>query len=122
MQISPGISYGQKWYQQKLYQTFDSAHNKIDTTIKKGIYTAVDMSFSLGLATRIFGSFVFGKNSKVQAIRHEIRPSVSISYKPDFNSGSYYNTRHDTSSTYYTRSSVYAIHCLALLARVSSAA
>jgi LPS-assembly protein len=109
IQISPGISYGQKWYQQKLYQTFDSVNNKIDTTITKGIYTAVDMSFSLGLATRIFGSFVFGKNAKIQAIRHEIRPSVSINYKPDLNGGSYYNTRHDTSSSsYYTRSSVYA--------------
>lgn len=107
LQISPGISFAQKFYQQQLYQTFDSVHNKIDTTIKKGIYSAVDMSFSLSLSTRIFGAFTFGKNAKVQAIRHEIRPSISISYKPNLNGGSYYNTRHDTASTYYVRSSVY---------------
>lgn len=108
LQISPGVSFAQKFYQQQLYQTFDSVHNQIDTTIKKGVYAAVDMSFSLSLSTRIFGAFTFGKNAKVQAIRHEIRPSISISYKPDLNGGSYYNTRHDTASTYYVRSSVYA--------------
>jgi hypothetical protein len=108
IQISPGISYAQKWYQQQLYQTFDSVNNKIDTTIKKGVYTAIDMAFSLGISTRIFGSFVFGKNAKIQAIRHEIRPSVSISYKPDFSGNTYYDTRQDTSSDYVVRSSVYA--------------
>ena len=108
LQISPGISFAQKFYQQQLYQTFDSVHDKIDTTIKKGVYSAVDMSFSLSLATRIFGALTFGKNAKVQAIRHEIRPSLSISYKPDLNGGSYYNTRQNTSSKYYIRSSVYA--------------
>ncbi len=108
LQISPGISFAQKFYQQQLNQTFDSVHDKIDTTIKKGVYSAIDMSFSLSLATRIFGALTFGKNAKVQAIRHEIRPSLSISYKPNLNGGSFYNTRQDTSSKYYIRSSVYA--------------
>ena len=111
VQISPGISYSEHWYQQQLHQIFNPAKNRIDTSINKGFYTARDMSFSLGLSTRIFGSFTFGKNSKVQAIRHEIRPSISISYKPDFNAGSYYNTQFDTSAAYKgktIRSSVYA--------------
>jgi hypothetical protein len=108
VQISPGISYAERWYQQQLYQTFDSVKNKTDSSVKKGFYSARDMSFSLGLSTRIFGSFTFGKKSKVQGIRHEIRPSVSISYKPDFNSGSYYYIRHDTTQKYYNRTSVYS--------------
>ena len=108
LQISPGISYSARWYQEQLFQSFDSVHNKIDTTIKKGFYSAQDMAFSLGLSTRIFGSFTFGKNSKVQAIRHEIRPSISISFKPDLNGASYYSTRYDTASKLYNRSSVYS--------------
>jgi LPS-assembly protein len=108
VQVSPGISYSERWYQEKLFQKLDVVNNKVDTTIKKGFYAARDMSFSLSLSTRIFGSFTFGKNAMVKAIRHEIRPSVSISYKPDFNSGSYYNFRSDTSSNFYSRSSVYS--------------
>ena len=108
VQISPGISYSERWYQQQLFQTFDSVKNITDTAVKKGFYTARDMSFSLGLSTRIFGSFTFGKNAKVQAIRHEIRPSISLSYKPDFSGKSYYYIRHDTASHYYNRTSIYS--------------
>ena len=107
IQIAPGISYSERWYQEKFIQKYNSVTNKYDTSIKKGFYTARDMSFSLSLSTRIFGSFTFGKNSALQAIRHEIRPSVSISYKPDFAGGTYYD-RIDSVSKLHTRSSVYA--------------
>jgi len=107
LQISPGISYTEHWYQEQYFQTFDAINKRYDTTIKKGFYTARDMSFSLSLATRIFGSYTFGKQSAVKAIRHEIRPSLSISYKPDFSNGTYYN-RYDSASKLYNRSSVYS--------------
>jgi hypothetical protein len=35
------------------------------------------------MSTRIYGLFQFGKNSNLQAIRHMITPSVSVSYKPE---------------------------------------
>ena len=107
IQIAPGISYSERWYQEKFIQNYNSVTKKYDTTSTKGFYSARDMAFSLSLSTRIFGSFTFGKNSALQAIRHEIRPSVSISYKPDFAGGTYYN-RFDTTSRLYSRSSVYA--------------
>ena len=107
LQISPGVSYVEHWYQQRFFQTYDGIAKKYDTTINKGFYTARDMSFSLSLTTRIFGSYTFSKNSSVQAIRHEIRPSLSMSYKPDFSGGSYYN-RYDTASKLFSRSSVYS--------------
>ena len=108
VQVSPGISYAEKWYQQQLRQDFNPLKNKIDTTVKKGFYAARDMSFSLSLSTRIFGSFTFGKNSAVQAIRHEIRPSVSLSYKPDFSNGAYYSYFADSTLSYKNRVSVYS--------------
>jgi LPS-assembly protein len=98
LQISPGISYSEKWYQEQLHQDFDTIKNRIDSVRNKGFYAARDMAFSLSLSTRIFGSFTFGKNAAVQAIRHEIRPSVSISYKPDFNGKSYYNYFRDSAA------------------------
>lgn len=100
LQVSPGITYSEKWYQEKRTYSWNAANKKLDTSINRGFYSARDMSFSLGISTRIFGSYVFKKESKVQAIRHEIRPSISISYKPNMNSGSYYDTQVDTAGRF----------------------
>jgi LPS-assembly protein len=109
LQISPSVSYQERWFDEKFIRTWNAAEKKLDTTIQKGYYTARDMSFGISMLTRIFGSFTFGKNSKVQAIRHEIRPSVSLSYKPNFNSRNFYTTQIDTlgntaTETFYQRS------------------
>jgi hypothetical protein len=53
------------------------------------------MSFGLGMSTRIFGMFTFKRSSRVQAIRHEIRPNISVNYKPDMNSQHFYSTQID---------------------------
>ena len=38
----------------------------------------------LGVSTAVFGTFTkFGKNSHIMAIRHVLRPTISINYKPD---------------------------------------
>ena len=68
----------------------------MDTAIRKGFYSARDMNFGVGVTTRIFGMYTFRKRSKVQAIRHEIRPSLSANYKPDFTGKAYYTTQVDT--------------------------
>lgn len=96
-QISPGISYQEKWYSQKLKRTWDSANNKLDTSITKGLYRASDISFSLGVNTAMYGMFdKFGKNSPIAAIRHTVRPTVSFSYKPDLGSKHYYQEKIDS--------------------------
>lgn len=96
-QISPGISYSEKWYSQKLTRSWDSVNNRLDTSITKGFYRANDVSFSLGVNTAMYGMFdKFGKKSPIAAIRHVIRPNVSFSYKPDLGSRYYYNVKVDT--------------------------
>jgi hypothetical protein len=95
-QVSPSITYSERWFQQKLVKSWNETNKRLDTTITKGFYTARDMAFSLGVSTRIFGMFGFGKNSKVQAIRHELRPQISANYVPDLNGKFYYNTQIDT--------------------------
>lgn len=96
LQVSPSVSFQEKWYQEKMFIQWNQANSKLDTTIKKGFYTANDMSFSLSVTTRIFGMYGFRKKSKVQAIRHEVRPNLSMSFKPDFNSQNYYYVQVDT--------------------------
>lgn len=96
LQASPGVSYSEVWLQQKTRLNWNDTEKRLDTTSEKGFYTSRSMSFSFGMSTRIFGMFTFKKTSKVQAIRHEIRPTMSFSFTPDMNSKYYYKTQVDT--------------------------
>lgn len=92
-QVSPGISYSEKWYSRKFTRSWNSTNQKIDTLYQKGLYTSRDISFSLGISTAMFGSFdKFGPKSRIAAIRHVIRPTFSLSYKPDLAAKDYYST------------------------------
>lgn len=108
-QIAPGISYQEKWNSQKFIRSWNSTRKKVDTAIEKGFFTARDVNFSLGINTAIFGTFdKFGKNSKMKAIRHTIRPNMSVNYRPDLSRSSYYSTQIDTTGrtfrfSYYER-------------------
>ena len=95
-QIGPSVSYDETWYQTKTIYSWDSSRSRLDTAIQKGFYTARQMSFGLGISTRIFGLITSkNKNSKIQAIRHEITPTIGISYKPEFNKNTFYTTQYD---------------------------
>ncbi len=95
-QFAPNVSYQERWFQQQLLRKWNAATKKVDTVVKKGIYTAREMQFGMGVTTRIFGMIGFKKNSKIQAIRHEIRPSISANYKPDMNRKTFQNFQIDT--------------------------
>ncbi len=98
-QVAPFVSYSENWYQRKFIRQWNPADKKVDTVIKKGFYTARDMSFGIGASTRIFGLLTARrKDAKILAIRHEIRPSFGFSYRPDLNSQHYYNTQIDTTN------------------------
>lgn len=101
LNLSPGISYEERWYGQRTFKHWDTVNNKLETTTQKGLYTARQMNFSLGINTRIFGTYQFKPTSNIMAIRHEIRPTISISYHPDFVSKYYYSSQVDTTGKKY---------------------
>ncbi|MDT9165782.1 putative LPS assembly protein LptD, partial [Escherichia coli] len=41
----------------------------------------------------MFGTFNFKRSSKVQGIRHVVRPSIGLNYRPDLSSKYYYTTQ-----------------------------
>ncbi len=94
IQIAPGISYSNKWFSQRFERRWNDAKGKVDSTFTKGFFMQHDVSFSLSLSTAIFGKFEnFGKNSPIAALRHVIRPTVAISYKPDLTAKDFYSTK-----------------------------
>lgn len=101
LNISPSVSYEERWYGQLINRDWDPNLKKVDTVINRGFYTAREMNFGINLNTRIFGTYNFGKNSRIIALRHEVKPFISINYKPDLVSNYYADVQIDTLGNTY---------------------
>lgn len=87
--IAPNVSYSQIWLQRKIRRRWDVARQKADTIVQEGFFTDHQLSFSLGFNTAVYGTYQFRK-SRLVAIRHVIRPSLSFNYKPDLSKSNFY--------------------------------
>ncbi|MGN6511606.1 MAG: putative LPS assembly protein LptD [Chitinophaga sp.] len=95
--LSPSINYTEKWYIRQQVMSWNAQHRNYDTTYNSGFFRSSAMSTGASLATAIYGMYGFkNKNSKVQAIRHVMRPSIGVSYSPDLASKDYYMVQSDT--------------------------
>ena len=92
--VAPGFSYESKWIAQKVRKTWNNTLNKLDTNITKGFFTDHKIGFGLGFNTALFGTFNF-KGSRLMAIRHIIRPSLSLNYSPSLSKSHFYRTQID---------------------------
>ena len=107
--LSPGINYTEYWYTKKFNRTWNATKDNpglgtkgaIDTSYEAGFFTARDVNASLSLSTAMYGMYTFSKKSKIKAIRHVMRPMMSVSYRPDLNPHLYkylqYNKEGDSS-------------------------
>ncbi len=98
--ITPSVSLEDKWFGQQNILNWNSKLKKVDTTIYKGFYNAAHVTFSVGTASRIFGTYKV-KGDYVEAIRHEIRPTISFNYTPDLASSYHYTAQVDSSGRRY---------------------
>ena len=87
--VSPSISYSQVWIAQKTRLKWNTAEQKLDTNITKGFFIDQQASVGLSLSSAVYGTYQF-KKSRVVAIRHVIRPSIGINYRPDLSKGHFY--------------------------------
>lgn len=84
--VTPGLSYGQNWFFRKNEYTYNQESGEIEALPSHQFNTlgiTQRYSFSTSMSTRIYGTFNFAPHSKLQAIRHVISPSVSMSLSPD---------------------------------------
>jgi len=98
LSVSAGASYEDVW----TFETFrrgqdpNAEFNKeivLDTVRGFERYNNYGISSSVG--TTLYGTYTFKENSKFEAIRHVMRPSVSWSYKPSFEQYYDYYERYD---------------------------
>jgi LPS-assembly protein len=103
--IGPSVSYAERWYGQKIIRTWNEKTVKVDTTIQRGFYAAREISFGFSMNTRIFGTVNFPKSKGIVAIRHEVKPFISLNYKPDLVSQYYRTVQVDSAGqNFYTYS------------------
>ena len=86
--LSPGASYGERWFFKRHYieaindtTPIDSKHYR--EREERGFYRVYDYSFSLGLNTTLYGMYSY-RRGPVKALRHVITPEVRYSWRPDF--------------------------------------
>jgi hypothetical protein len=83
--ISPNIKYTGVVFTQKLQKKWDDVEKKVVSDTLKGIFygQAISPSISMGYSPQIFGMYTFtNPNSRVEAIRHVMKPSVTFGFIP----------------------------------------
>ncbi len=117
--ISPNISFDEYWYLETTNKKWDSENDTLVTATIPGFDRALSYRTSISMSTIIYGMKVFKKESKLQAIRHVVRPNLSAVWAPDFSAGEnngYRTVQTDTPQVFNT----YSIYENGLLGRPNS--
>ena len=84
--VTPSVSYGMNWFFRETEAYFDTETNSVKTRAGSPFSTfgaTHNYSGSVAMSTRIYGMYNFGKYHKIQAVRHVVSPSVSMSFSPE---------------------------------------
>ncbi len=88
LSVSLGTNFRETWVGKTIRRSYDPELNDglggvVQDTVS-GFDSYRTYGFSTGLGTTVYGTFNFGKDKKIQAIRHVVRPSVSYNISPGF--------------------------------------
>ncbi len=99
--LNPSFNFTDRMYMSKVTRSWDEARQVEVADTTYGFHNIFDWSMSLGLSTKVYGRWtpnrkIFG--DKINAIRHVLTPTVSLSYSPDFSAQryGYYDTYQKT--------------------------
>lgn len=85
--VTPSVNYNEKWYFQRIDQSWDEYENMLAQDTTYGFYRVWDLTTSLSMSTKLYGFFIpsrkLFKNGKVDRFRHVLTPSLSLNYTPD---------------------------------------
>ncbi|NCT17983.1 MAG: organic solvent tolerance protein OstA [Flavobacteriaceae bacterium CG_4_8_14_3_um_filter_34_10] len=85
LSASAGTSYQEIWVLKTTERSFDAELNQVVIDTVNGFDSYRTYNFSTSLGTTVYGMFNFGKEMKIQSVRHVMRPSVGYSLNPGFN-------------------------------------
>ena len=90
LSVSASTNFQESWTFETISKSFDQTTQTVVTTPVKGFDAFRTYNFSTGVGTTVYGMFPFKKGSKIEAIRHVVRPSISYNINPSFEQ--YYDT------------------------------
>ncbi len=85
--ITPSVSYNERWYLQSINRSWDKTNQKAKTDTVSGFNRVYDFNMGVSASTTLYGFYqpirsLFG--DKIDRIRHVLKPSIGFSYMPDF--------------------------------------
>ncbi len=84
LSVSTGTSYEETWVSKTFERTYDPVIDDVIVDTISGFDSYRTYNFNASIGTTIYGLKNFGKDKKIQAIRHVMRPSVSYNINPGF--------------------------------------
>lgn len=82
--VTASANYNEVWTLNTIQKYYSSTENKVVTVDQKGFESFRTYNFNVGIGTTIYGTFNFGEDKKIEAIRHVVRPNISYGYTPSF--------------------------------------
>ncbi len=82
--VSMSGNYEDVWTLETFNQTFDGETETVVRDTLSGFDRYNQYNFSASIGTTLYGTFDFGEDKKIQALRHVMRPSVSYGFAPSF--------------------------------------
>lgn len=94
--VTPFFNYAEKWYDKSIRREFNPVDSTVVTSDVKAIKAVRYFDMGVSTGTKFYGIFepdVFG----IKGIRHQVTPSISYTYQPDFSKPhfGYYGTHVD---------------------------
>ena len=82
--VSTSANYEDVWTLETFDKRFDAETNTVVRDTISGFDRFNQYNFSASIGTTLYGTFDFGEDKKIQAIRHVMRPSIGYGFAPSF--------------------------------------
>jgi len=82
--VSVGGNYEDVWTIETYNKRYDNELDAVVTDTISGFDRFNKYNFSASVGTTVYGTFNFGEDKKIQAIRHTMRPTISYGIAPSF--------------------------------------
>ena len=101
--VTAGTAFVENWVFNTNEKFYNPTTDKVDYKRNNGFDAFRTYNFTTSIGTTIYGTYTFKESSKIQAIRHLMRPTISYGYTPSFDQ--YYDQYVDKlgNSQEYTR-------------------
>ena len=86
--FTPGFSINGDIYSRKLSYTLNPEQTAVKIDTARGFFPTYTFSTNASVNTRVYGTY-FIRGKRIEAIRHTVAPSVTLSYTPNFSGSSF---------------------------------